>query len=501
MKSFVIGDSISQGFISGRASRGELAYPKLIHDAMGWGGYSHVRYPHDGPGLFVDLEWILRDLEGRYGANIRGLEWALALNRIRALFDEAEDLYERDALHEEQPHDPPASGFGNVACYGFTVADAWNVTPNVCRQRIAASQRGDGLFHLPSAPFYRNALRVLRPDPQDTRDFSQLDWLKHTAETEGVENVILWLGGNNALATVLRLKVFQKDPGPGGATITHTPSMDDVVPGSSEISYNLWHPSVFEADYRELMRRVSDCMANNVAADWRVFIGTVPEVTIAPLAKGVGPTSLIAFPEDEDGHQVPDGYYFKYYTYFPFEVEYAHKGGPRLSLHDALHIDRCIHAYNATIRDEVRRANELLINRGDKTRYHVVDIASSLRALAWKRNGGHPTYTMPKAIQFMYPQVNTKFYHADRDGQLRQGGLFSLDGVHPTAIGQGLLAYEFLKVMRDAGVPGADPDALDWRSIVASDTLYNDPLRLMGEAYENPDFAGWIVQAVHQQLG
>ncbi len=71
--------------------------------------------------------------------------------------------------------------------------------------------------------------------------------------------------------------------------------------------------------------------------------------------------------------------------------------------------------------------------------------------------------------------MDTRFYHVDRAGRRRAGGIVSLDGVHPSVIGQGLLAHEFLKVMKEAGVPGADPDRLPWPRIVASDTLYQDP--------------------------
>jgi hypothetical protein len=69
------------------------------------------------------------------------------------------------------------------------------------------------------------------------------------------------------------------------------------------------------------------------------------------------------------------------------------------------------------------------------------------------------------------------------NGRLRQGGLSSLDGVHPSAIGHGLLAREFLKVMREAGV--IDDIELDWEMIFASDRLYSEPIKIMQEIYEH----------------
>jgi hypothetical protein len=91
--------------------------------------------------------------------------------------------------------------------------------------------------------------------------------------------------------------------------------------------------------------------------------------------------------------------------------------------------------------------------------------------------------------------MDTRYYDVDRSGRRKAGGLVSLDGVHPTAIGQGIIAHEFLKVMKEASVPGADPDKLPWPAIVASDTLYQDPIPLMEEVYEHEALAEVVVKA------
>ena len=48
----------------------------------------------------------------------------------------------------------------------------------------------------------------------------------------------------------------------------------------------------------------------------------------------------------------------------------------------------------------------------------------------------------------------------------KNGGLFSLDCFHPTTIGYGLIAEEFLRVMKEAKVPDADPGQLNWQRII-----------------------------------
>ena len=196
----------------------------------------------------------------------------------------------------------------------------------------------------------------------------------------------------------------------------------------------------------------------------------MPLVTIAPLAKGVGETTTI----QRDGK---DLIYYKYYTYFPFEEEFAQQTGIFLTMQDAVHIDDCIREYNQIIAEQVQQLNQEL----GTERYHLVDLADALNQIAYKRNNGQPTYQFPDYFQFIYPMVNTKYYHANPDARLVQGGLFSLDGVHPTAIAHGLLAYEFLKVMHDVGVV-ADTD-LPWPAIFANDRLYQEPIAIMQELY------------------
>jgi len=124
--------------------------------------------------------------------------------------------------------------------------------------------------------------------------------------------------------------------------------------------------------------------------------------------------------------------------------------------------------------------------------YQIVDVADALDQIAYKRNAGQPTYQFPDYFAYAYPPVNTKYYHANVDGRLVQGGLFSLDGVHPSAIGQGLIAYEFLKVLtqvRDSG-----DNELPWDTIFASDRLYSEPIAIMQELYKKDELAQYIVR-------
>lgn len=480
MKLFTIGDSLAQGFMSLAAARTDLSFSTLLAAKLGLRVGQEYRYPAwPMDGLPVNLEAILRRLNSRYGSDIGGLEWLTALPTINDVIDRTEDEYERGASAADQPYPGDITFFHNVAVTGFTIADAWLVTPALCEEELRLGNPNgpsDDFLQGPDRAGYRTALKVLNPSLDPAYDtFSQLVWLDHHARGEGVENLVLWLGANNALGTVVSLKIHQTPRG------LEPPPHKRSHLEREQRGWNLWDPDDFSAEYGELLKRVDATMQENTASDWQVFIGTVPLVTIAPLAKGVGETTVV----QRDGKACV---YYKYYTYFPFEEQFARETGIQLTMQDALHIDDCIRAYNASIKGLVADLNR----QHQRECYHIVDVADALDQIAYKRNAGQPTYQFPDYFKHLYPPVNTKYYHANVAGSLVQGGLFSLDGVHPSAIGQGLIAYEFLKILTQ--VQGSGDSELPWDAIFASDRLYSEPITIMQELYKKDELAQYIIQ-------
>lgn len=495
MKLFTIGDSISQGFMSAAAARPDLCYSTLLADMLGMkpgiapdDAYPYAEWPLGGHP--INFEILLRRLAADFGSDIGGpFEWTAAVTRIHQELDKVEDYYERGPGSHRRPYTNSLGNdgfrfFPNVSVRGFDITDSWQVTPNLCFEAIAKNRRTnrDNWLHrqIPSESFYRTALRVLNPSMDKAfDDFSQMDWLEAHASGEGIDNTIVWLGANNALASLTKLKINQTsiDGSAKPASKTHFEKRDE--------KWNLWHPSDFKYDYEELASRLSRVMSKNKAEDWKVFIGTIPLITICPLAKGVGPVQYF------EG----EGNYYKYYTWFPFEESFAQEGGPHLTMNDARHIDRCIRAYNEIIKATVDGLNRNL----EKSRYFVVDIASHLNDLAWKRNSGNPPYQFPDYFDYIYPNVNTRYYHADQFGILKQGGIFSLDGVHPSAIGQGLIAWEFQKVMAKVGVK-FEKDHPVWKDIFESDDLYQRPIPIMRELYQHRNLADFFAEAISRLI-
>ena len=477
MKLFTIGDSISQGFMSGAAARTDLCYSTLISKALGSKDYNYPKW--DAGGLPVNIENIFRKLNDEFGHTLNTIEWVVAFNSIAKLLNECEDYYEKGIGGENNQYPGKIDSFHNIAVRGFNVSDSWLLNGRLCLEKIRSQNNiaGDGWLSAPDDSLYRTALKVLNPSlAPKHEDKSQLDWMAYHTQNEEIENVIIWLGSNNALGTILDMSIRYTN---GSGEVSGLDHFEIVKEG-----WNLWHPEDFKQDYSTLLNKVDDILKES--PNTKVFIGTIPLVTIAPLAKGVGETYDVDV-VDLEGYSSTISY-FKYYTYFPFDEDYAFRTGINLSFTQVYHIENCIRQYNRIIKQ--------LLEEHDKKhqgRYFLVDIAGALEKLAIKRNKGIPKYQFPSYFDFKYPIPNTKYYHADKDGKLKQGGIFSLDGVHPSAIGQGLIAHEFLKVMEQSGA-GVSPDQLDWKGIFDSDELYQNPIPTMHEIYENTNMAEVIMK-------
>ncbi len=501
MKLFTIGDSLAQGFMSGAAARTDLAFSTLIARILNIPNYSYPSWPKGG--LPVNIELILRKAETQFGHDVQGpLEWVQFLVLIGHYLNEVEDHYERGSGSEIEDAPP----FHNIAVRGFNVADAWQIRPSLCEELIREAGSSHGLFSAPSASLMRTAWRVLKTGSPAGSDFSSLDWFEYHHVREGVENLILNLGSNNALGTVVKLEIKQTSE--DGSWVPNNPD-HLTYRARKSADKNLWHPEDFRRDYRELLKRSSAIISKNPAVATKVFVCTVPLVTIVPLIKAVESaekrTNLIVKEWRVDPKKpAPMGKgelsksskrklsYAQHYTYFPFADEFDIRL-KHLNFGHILHIDNTIRAINRVIQEEVAEANKKM----GQAVFHLVDVATALSDMASKRNNGAPTYEFPSYFDFCFPRIDSKYYGVSKDGIITAGGIFSLDGVHPTAIGQGILAREYLKVMHHAGVIAEHPDRLmDWKAIFATDDLRNKPIRTIEEAYQNTKMAQFILDKI-----
>jgi hypothetical protein len=434
-----VGDSLTHGMSSGAVFHTALSWPALVAQSLG----ARLVVPaYGGPldGLPLNLEKLLRDLQSRFGNTLDLLEMIQLPFELHSLADANEDYWERGDGSR-----PPRIDlrYENVGIYGWDVRDCLSSTTARALANIASHPPHDDL--LGAKPDNDNdiaAASVLAPFGSAA---AQIDAVASHGHDGGIGTLVVMLGANNALGSVVKKSVVWSGP-----------QFQDL---DRKGAYTVWNPVHFQAEYAELIRRLLPVPAR------RVLLATVPHVTVAPIAAGVNP--------DNPGRKWREGSrYFPYYT-DPWiaESEFRPNKHRHITHQQARAIDSAIDQYNDTIQDHVRSA------RADGRDWHLVDLCGILDGVAYRRFLADPAAATAQQGWQPYPlpvpiaDLDTRFFRSDETGRL-QGGLFGLDAVHPTTVGYGIIARSVLDVLSAAGI--ASP-GIDFTRLLAQDTLNSSP--------------------------
>lgn len=462
-----IGDSLTQGFQSGAIRRPAWSYPALVARALG----AEFRVPDfdgDGDGgPLLDLELLLRRISADAGQKLDVWDVPQALLTLQRTMSRIEDYWERGAGVR-----PSATGpvHHDLGVWGFEVLDTLSLTDALCALNTPAPH-DNVLSQLPERGMYRTARRVYNPAglPELCR-LSGIGLAQQLGATEGIENLLVGLGANNALGTCVSLALRRSQRA-------------DLTRLAHERTCNLWEPDHFAIVYHDLAEQLERVSAK------RVFLTTVPHVTIAPVTRGVSPDARAAGRDELEG-----GYYEYYTSFWIWDENFTPARNRHLTREEARLVDRSIDLYNECIAHEAEQ-------RG----WHVIDLCRMLDDLAFRRSHGRPRYVFPEGLVRALKNNRATEFRVRPDGEVLldtrflrlpatppaahestaawqaayKGGLFGLDGVHPTTIGYGIVAHEVLQAFRAAGVPGADPAKLDWEAIVSADTLLTETPALL----------------------
>ena len=439
-----VGDSITHGVISGAVFRTDLSWPALVADGLGIAGFTVPTY--DGPldGLPVNLETLLRKLQEKFGDDVNVIEMARLPLALQRLVDGNEDYWERG-----EGARPPSTDvrLSTVVISGGAVGESLPYTAALAGA-MGAGKTEDSLAGV--KPEHDNdiaASSVLAPFGIDA---TQISAAHRHGRNGGIDTLVVALGANNALGSVVHKRVSWTGPG-----------YDDLT---QKAAYNVWRPIHFAAEYSELVKAVREIPAR------RIVLATVPHVTIAPIAKGVNP--------QEPGRKWRQGSrFFPYYT-DPWieEKDFRPSRHRHLTHQQARAVDSAIDQFNETITDAVRTA------RRDGCDWRVLDLCGLLDGLAYRRYAADPAAAsanewVPYQLPAPIADLDARFFLSDRSGR-RQGGLFGLDAVHPTTSGYGVIAKAVLDLLADAGVPTT---AIDFAVLRRNDTLNAQPPALVSE--------------------
>lgn len=469
MKLFTIGDSTSQGVMAFTATLPNITYSSLIAQKLGLTLQKDYRFPNWTESLSKDIGDIVGRLNYYYESNrFDSLTELQILNDLIQLSEVSSKL-STPALTQNRNKD--TEFFHNVAVSGFGIADAWQVTPELCKNELFLNKKFSLCFKylgVPENPIYRIALNVLNPSLNPKYDgYTQLNWLETHATSEGgIENIIIWLGSNHVVGSVKSLNINQTPNNPSAR-----PSSLSPVERLKVKNWNLWHPEDFAFDFDELIKRVNEIMNKNKARNWNVFIVTIPFVTNLPLLKGFGLISSWK----------KNKIYHEYYTHLSYDESLALKKGLYLTIQDIIYIDECVNKFNISIKKTINTIN----NCHKRIRYHIVDISKILKQFSKRQKNPQPKYIDPDIFNFINANVGTEYSKYDTVGDRNLCRIFSLDGIHPNVIGQGLIANEFLKIMNKAGVINNVGKVIDnkfsseeWHNIFNQDKLFKEPITM-----------------------
>lgn len=459
----VIGDSVSHGVLSGAVWRTERTWVAMLARAIGVANLRIPRYGGPGPGLPINIEALVRMVGDRFGAELSWAEVLRAGLAVRRAMDTVEDHWERGP--GAAPPDTRGPILHNLAALGFDLRDALALDLFGIEQRLVPPS-DDLVSQAPEQSGLRAARVVLASAVDGGRALTQLQAAQALGDEgdPGIGTLVVMLGANNALRSVTELSVVWSGEG-----------YDDL---DRKNVFTVWRPDHFASEWQQVVAALEMVGAH------AVVLATVPHVTVAPIAHGVL------------GKLRPGSRYFAYYTR-PWigedQFDPRRRRDPFITGQQAREIDSAIDQYNETIAASVRTARE----RGRN--WFLYDLCGLLDAVAFRRYLSDPTaqpedyepYPLPPELLALDPVPDTRFYGADASGRT-QGGLFSLDGIHPTTIGQGLIADDLIAMLRSAGLAPADA-RIDFSEVIAADTLITDPPVVFDAGLS---VFGWLDQTV-----
>lgn len=441
----VIGDSLTHGVSSAAVFRPDQAWPSMVAECLGVPAPAAPGYGGPLDGLPVNLACLLRRLEDEFGPKLDPFELVRLPFVLHGMLDAHEDWWERGAGARPPRTDRRWEALG---IYGWDVRDALSATAGRSLDRIAVPAHDDLFAVRPGNDNDIAAASVLAPFGRDATQISAARW---HGDHGGIGTLVVALGANNALGTVLDKQIRWS-----GA---------DHAELDAKSAYNAWRPAHFAAEYAELVAAVRPITAQ------RVLLANVPHVTVAPIAHGVNP--------DQPGQKWrPGSRYFPFYT-DPWidESDFRPARHRHLTHQQARAVDSAIDQYNATVAGAVRQA------RRDGLDWYLLDLCGVLDGLAHRRFLADPEAAeqngwQPLALPAPIRDLDTRFFRSGPTGRL-QGGLFGLDGVHPTVCGYGIVAQAVLDVLERAGVPVER--AVDFTALRTRDPLLSRPPALLNQ--------------------
>ncbi len=448
-----MGDSLAQGFKNGGIYRTDLSFPALLNRAMDHNSKMTLPSFSAQAGIPINMEVLIRGLEEEFGEEISILNSVQTGHHIYSTLKRIKSYWEGQviSLKNEDQQTP----YHNQAVWGFSISDSWLLNEKFCREYIRNNKPQYSVFSvLPDKAMYTTARLVLNPSfDENFENHSQIDNIRELSDNGGIENLIACLGHNNVVGAVTKLKIIFSEE-------------SDLNAPFNDRKCTVFRPEHFEQELRILYEKLNGM---NIK---RVFVPTIPHVTIPPAIRGVNKDLCVP----------KDGYFDYYARFWIWDEDFDPEKHPHLTRDDAIKLDEIVDQYNHTIK-----------KLADEYDFVVVPVGRYVQAAARRRHLPETISPFPdgfiEALQknpktsFMVnekgePNISTDYLRINETtGKVEKGGIFSLDGLHPSTIGYGLIANIYKMSMEKHGVKFNQE--IDWDYVIENETLVTDPPKLL----------------------
>lgn len=447
-----MGDSMPQGFKNGGIYRTDLSFPAILAKSMG----EDVQFDRPSfsaqAGIPINMEVLIRGLEEEMGSEINLWNSVQAGRYVYRTLRRIKSYWEGHLKPLEIERDTP---FHNQGIWGFSISDCWLIDEAHSRNYIKENRVQYSVFNvLPDNAMYTTARMVLNPSfNPEFENKTMVDNVVDLQNDGGIENLILCIGHNNIVGAATKLTIALSEE-------------SDLNAPYSKRTCTVFRPEHFEQELRTLYEKM---VGLNIR---RVFVPTIPYVTIPPAIRGV----------NLDDSAPKDGHFDYYARFWIWDEDFDPEKHPHLTRQEAIFLDQTVDQYNQIIK-----------TLADEFGFFVVPVGRYVRTAARRRKQLDKIAPFPddfiKALKnnpktsFLVdkdgnPRISTDYLRLDKEtGRIDRGGIFSLDGLHPSTIGYGLIANIYRMSMQKHGVKFKEP--IDWDFVIENETLVTDPPLLM----------------------
>lgn len=449
-----LGDSISQGFQNSAIYRTDLSYPAFLAKSLDSSAeFSQPKFSVKG-GIPVNLDFILKSLEHQYTTELNWKSYPIAIKDVYAIIRRTKKYWDNKALVLDNEESGP---YHNQSIWGLTTNDSWMLTDTISKEYMEHNPVHYAVFNfLPDHALYTTARCVLNPSGNPKRENRTLvDNIQELADDGGIEHLIVNLGSNHIVGAVTKMRFQYSEP-------------DEIEAHPFQRQYTVMRPEHFEQNYRKLASKIARMNIGQVTAT------TIPYITIPPVLQGINESA-----------ESPEREYFDYYANFWVD---PNSFNPELHAHftknQAIDLDIAVDYFN-----------EIIKKVAGENGWIVADVGRQVSMMAYRRHHGRLHLPYPTSlVKSLRSHGNTSYLVDDHGNvkldtrylktnletqQITEGGIFSLDGLHPTTVGYGIIAEMVKDAMSDAGV--VFQQELDWDFIVENDSLIYTPPILLPE--------------------